>query len=248
MSDPRLYCDQPLSESASIALGAGDSHYLVSVMRRTTGDGVRLFNAEDGEWQVKLSEANRKAAVLTVQKRLRAPVTTPDVELCFAPVKKNRTNFIVEKATELGVRRIVPVMTQRTIAQTVRTDRMMSLAKEAAEQTERLDLPEIGEAEKLKPWLDQRPSDRTLIFCDEAGDAAPMADTLNAMPGQSVTILIGPEGGFTPDERDLIRSQPGALAVSLGPRILRADTAVAAALTLYQALCGDWRAQAQGRD
>ncbi|MEE2525318.1 16S rRNA (uracil(1498)-N(3))-methyltransferase [Hyphobacterium sp. HN65] len=248
MSDPRLYCDLALSEGASIPLDKDASHYLVSVMRRREGETVRLFNGKDGEWTAEISTANRKGALLTVQARLRASAGVPDVDLLFAPVKKARTDFIVEKATELGVRRLRPVITRRTIAERVRTDRLAALAREAAEQTERFDLPEIAEAEALERVLAGWPEERVLIFCDEAGDAAPMAQALAGLGGRPVAILTGPEGGFTPEEREIIRAIPSAIPVSLGPRILRADTAAAAALTLFQAICGDWAGDAQPRE
>lgn len=242
-------------------------------MRRLPGDPVRLFNARDGEWRAEVSEANRKAAVLTLGAQLRAAQPVPDLDLLFAPVKKARTDFIVEKATELGVRRIRPVMTRFTQAERVRTDRFQALAKEAAEQTERLDIPGICEAESLDRVLDGWDESRVLIYCDEAGDDpdAPWGgDTGRAGPalmvfrsllqtsggetgtllpppseqgrggGLKAAILIGPEGGFSPDERDRLRSESFVRAISLGPRILRADTAAVAALTLWQAVCGDW--------
>jgi len=248
MTDPRLYCQTALSPAAEIKLGRDESHYLVSVMRRKVGDKVRLFNAQDGEWEAELGAADRKGAILIVQTKLRAAQGVPDLDLLFAPVRKNRTDFIVEKATELGVRRIRPVLTRRTIADKVRIDRMSALAREASEQTERFDLPELFEARKLMAVLDGWPDDRLLIFCDEAGDALPMRDALKARVTDKAAILIGPEGGFTPEERELIRSLPSAIPVSLGPRILRADTAVAAALSLWQSQCGDWSGGAQPRE
>jgi 16S rRNA (uracil1498-N3)-methyltransferase len=248
MTDPRLYCDSSLSAAAEIRLGRDESHYLISVMRRKTGDKVRLFNAQDGEWEAEIGAADRKGALLTVGARLRVAQGVPDLDLLFAPVKKARTDFIVEKATELGVRRIRPMLTQRTIADKVRIDRLGALAKEAAEQTERFDLPEIFEAEKLAAILDGWPADRVLIYCDEAGEALPMATALRDRPTNKAAILIGPEGGFTPEERARIRSLPSALPVSLGPRILRADTAAAAALSLWQSQCGDWAGGAQPRE
>jgi len=248
MTDPRLYCGDPLRASDEIRLGRDESHYLVSVMRRQAGDMVRLFNAQDGEWRAVILTADRKGTVLRPEEKLRSAQGVPDIDLLFAPVKKARTDFIVEKATELGVRRIRPVLTQRTIADKVRIDRLAALAREAAEQTERFDLPEIFEAEKLEAVLNGWPADRVLIFCDEAGEAPPMAEALRGRGTGKAAILIGPEGGFTPEERDRIRSLPAAMPVSLGPRILRADTAVAAALTLWQSGCGDWAGHAQPRD
>ena len=421
MNIPRLYLDQPLSEGSEFRLGKDDTHYLVTVMRRGSGDPVRVFNARDGEWQAGVSEASRKAAVLTLGPQLRPAQSVPDLDLLFAPVKKARTDFIVEKATELGVRRIRPVMTRFTQAERVRTDRFQALAKEAAEQTERFDIPEVFEAEALDRVLDDWDESRVLIYCDEAGDdpdapwggdagrAGPALEVFRALHptptlpsrggsqdgaslpppsgegrgggrplsetrtlaqakrlrerpteaehalwtilkqlkrpglhfrrqvavgpyiadfaclsarliveadggghgkesdfkrdrwfhdngyrvvriwnneisnnpegiaerigselevhptptlpsrggsqdgislpppsgegrggGLKAAILIGPEGGFSPEERDRLRSLPFVRAISLGPRILRADTAAVAALTLWQAMCGDW--------
>lgn len=252
MNIPRLYLDHPLAKGAEVNLSKEDTHYLVTVMRRSPGDPVRLFNARDGEWLAQVTVASRKASVLTLGEKLRDARRVPDLDLLFAPVKKARTDFIVEKATELGARRIRPVMTRFTQAERVRTDRFLALAKEAAEQTERFDLPEIGEAETLDRVLDGWDADRVLIYCDEAGDdpAAPWGgDTGRAGPALEVfqahkqgkaAILIGPEGGFSPEERARLRGLPFVRAISLGPRILRADTAAVAALTLWQAVLGDW--------
>lgn len=421
MNIPRIYLDRPLGKGGDISLGKDETHYLVTVMRRNAGDPVRVFNAHDGEWQAEVAEASRKSAVLAIGDRLREPRSVPDLDLLFAPVKKARTDFIVEKATELGVRRIRPVMTRFTQSERVRTDRFASLAKEAAEQTERLDLPEIAEAETLDRVLDAWDEERVLIYCDEAGDepgqpwggdagrAGPALEVFRSLhptltvpsrggsgagvsfpppPGEGrgggrpqsetrtlaqakrlrerpteaeyalwailkqlkrpgfhfrrqvavgpyiadfaclsarliveadggghggpgdearddwfrtngyrvlrfwnneisgdpqgvaerigselevhptptlpsrggsgdgvslpsppgdgrgggikAAILIGPEGGFSPEERDRLRGLPYVRVISLGPRILRADTAAVAALTLWQAACGDW--------
>lgn len=252
MNIPRLYLDQPMQEGGELRLGKDDTHYLVTVMRRAAGDPVRVFNARDGEWRAEVAEASRKAALLTLGPRLRAAHPVPDLDLLFAPVKKARTDFIVEKATELGVRRIRPVMTRFTQAERVRTDRFQALAKEAAEQTERLDIPEIFEAETLDRVLDGWDESRTLIYCDEAGDdpdapwggatgrAGPALEVFPSLGDGPAAILIGPEGGFSPEERERLRSLSFVRAISLGPRILRADTAAVAALTLWQAVCGDW--------
>lgn len=239
MTIPRLHVVDTLGPRKRIALDRDATHYLVSVMRRAAGDSVRLFNGQDGEWEAVVIAASRKAAELECRSQLREQSLPPDLELLFAPVKKARTDFIVEKATELGVRTIRPVITARTIADKVRTDRLSALAREAAEQTERLDLPAIDDAEKLDVVLGKWGS-RPLVFCDEAGDARPMLEVVQDLGRQPVSILIGPEGGFTPEERDRIRAIHEAIPVTLGPRILRADTAAAAALTLWQAACGDW--------
>jgi len=239
MSTPRLHITQDLTDQADIALDRDQAHYIASVMRRGVGDDVRLFNGRDGEWRARIDVATRKTVILSCVERLRDQTSGDDIELLFAPVKKTRTNFIAEKATELGVRTIRPVMTTRTNAERVRTDRLQLIAREAAEQTERLDLPHVGEVEKLNAVLSGWES-RTLIFCDEGGDAQPMLEAIQKVERGAVSILIGPEGGFSPEERVQIRAIPASISVSLGPRILRADTAAIAALTLWQSVHGDW--------
>jgi len=239
MNAPRLFVTQDLIDQADIALERDQAHYIASVMRRSVGDVVRLFNGRDGEWLARIEVATRKGVILKCAERTRAQISVPDSELLFAPVKKTRTNFIIEKATELGARTIRPVMTTRTNSERVRTDRLNLIAREAAEQTERLDLPQIGNVEKLGAVLSAW-ENRLLIFCDEAGDATPILEAVQDRGPGPVSILIGPEGGFTSEERTQIRSIPGALPVSLGPRILRADTAAIAALTLWQSVHGDW--------
>lgn len=273
MNIPRIYLDTDLRQGARLSLGKDETHYLATVMRRSAGDPVRVFNARDGEWAAEVTKASRKSATLELGECLRSPVAVPDLDLLFAPVKKSRTDFIVEKATELGVRRIRPVMTRFTQAERVRTDRFQSLAKEAAEQTERFDIPEIYDAEPLERVLDGWDETRVLIYCDEAGDdpeaqwggqdgrAGPALEVFQSLlqgaggenepllppptwegrgGGLKAAILIGPEGGFSPEERDRLRSLPFVRAIGLGPRILRADTAAVAALTLWQAALGDW--------
>lgn len=254
--DPRLFIDTPLAAGARITLERDQAHYLVNVMRREAGSGVRVFNGRDGEWQGVLAEVSKRAAVLEITVQLREQAGVPDLTLCFAPVKKARTDFIVEKATELGAARIRPVITRRTQSERVRTDRLQAIAREAAEQTERLCLPEIAEPVSLDQLLDQWPADARLVFCDEAGEgegegpwggpdgrARPMAEMLRREgdAGGPWAILIGPEGGFAPEERDRLRGLDFVRPVTLGPRILRADTAALAALTLWQAALGDWR-------
>ena len=223
-------------------------------MRRKSGDGVRVFNGYEGEWAARVEVMDRRHAALNVLHQTRMQTNTPDLAVYFSPVKKTRTDFIVEKATELGARDIVPVMMARTIAERVKTERLAALAREAAEQTERLDLPAIAEPIRLDRLITNAFDQRTLIFCDEAGDDADqawggssgrahsIAEVLQSTPEETRWgVLIGPEGGFTPEERDTLRDLPNVLAVSLGPRILRADTAVVSVLSVLQALKGDWR-------
>lgn len=238
---PRLLIDQPLTANAEIALDEAQARHVGTVLRLGPGDDMRVFNAVDGEWRARVCVKGKRAMEVRVESFLRPPRDAPDLDLLFAPVKRHATDLIVEKATELGVRRIRPVITQRTIAETVRLDRLRAIAREAAEQTGRFDAPEICDPLPLPRLLDG--CDRTLIFCDEAGDAAPILDALQALrpSTEKLALLIGPEGGFAPEERAMLRASALVTPVSLGPRILRAETAVIAALTLIQAAWGDWR-------
>lgn len=252
---PRLYVAPDLGEGGDLVLDGDQAHYLTRVLRLAAGDPVRVFNGRDGEFEGRLSASTKSTATLRLERQIRAQAGTPDIWLLFAPLKKARTDFLVEKAVELGAREIRPVLTERTDADTVRIDRLHRLATEAAEQTERLDVPPVREAEKLFAALAQWPQDRVLIYADEAGDdqerpwggpagrAAPMADVLNGLPDGPAAILIGPEGGFSPAERKRLRELPFICPVTLGPRILRAETAAAATLALWQAMRGDWRDQ-----
>lgn len=251
---PRLFVSADLSAGSAFALDDEQANYLLRVLRLGTGGEVRLFNGRDGEWDAVISAATgRRADVSPVaQTRAQPDRAGPALTLLFAPVKKDQTDLIVEKATELGADLIQPVLTQRTQTRTVRLDRFRKIALEAAEQTERLDLPEVRDAASLDQALAGLGPGTAVIFCDEAGDddgapwggdvgrAGPMNAVLQALTGRSAAILIGPEGGFTPEERADLRGRPGTFAVSLGPRILRAETAAISAMTLWQAMCGDW--------
>jgi 16S rRNA (uracil1498-N3)-methyltransferase len=253
MTTPRLFIDTPLIPGTPVPLAKDESHYLMSVLRRAAGDPVRVFNGRDGEWEAKITEATRKGALLELVEQVRPQAPVPDLWLLFAPVKRTQTNLIIEKATELGVREIHPVSTRRTQNDRIKLDRFHLIAKEAAEQTERLDLPVIQDITRLDKALESWDPSRTLIYCDEAGDEAdrpwggeagrgrPMLDALTADAATKAAILIGPEGGFAPEERAALRDLPFVCPVTLGPRILRAETAVMAALTLWQAGSGDWR-------
>lgn len=236
----RLFVDQPLQAQQAVSLPDAQSKYLLRVMRLSDGAKVRVFNGTDGEWRCTLS-IDRKTAMLTPAVQTRDQVAGPDLTLLFAPIKKARTDFIVEKATELGVSCLQPVITDYTQSQRVRTDRMRLLAIEAAEQTERMDLPEIQEAAPLAKILASWDRNTPLIFCDEGADAAPLADQANQLANKPAGILIGPEGGFSPKERDMLRALEFVIPITLGPRILRAETAVVSALTLWQSVVGDWQ-------
>ncbi|MWD26640.1 16S rRNA (uracil(1498)-N(3))-methyltransferase [Aquicoccus sp. SCR17] len=245
----RLYVDHPLGAGQPIPLAREQAHYLFGVMRLSVGAEVLLFNGRDGEWRVTVAEAGKRSGVLEPQERTAPQDGPPDLWLLFAPVKKARTDFIVEKAVELGARRIQPVQTEFTNSERVRRDRLQAHAVEAAEQCGATFVPEVGELEKLPRLLDQWNDTRRLMFCDEglAGAAADLGDFLDSGSGSGGAeagpwaILIGPEGGFSDAERQRLHGMEAARAVSLGPRILRADTAAVAALTLWQATRGDWR-------
>jgi len=235
----RLYVDVTLSEGKLVELSKEQVHYLGNVLRKGEGDSARLFNGNDGEWRAEITAVSKRAAMLTVKERLREPKFSPDIMLCFAPVRKHRTAFIIEKATELGVRTLQPVITARTQFSKFNSDKAHLQAIEAAEQTERLDIPAIAEPKKLDALIEGWESSRSLIYADEAGGAKPAMETLKPLKG-SAAILIGPEGGFTSQEREYLRAQTFVIPVSLGPRILRADTAALSLLTLWQAVQGDW--------
>jgi len=241
----RLYLDTTLINGARISLDKPHLHYLLSVLRKSVGDRVRLFNGRDGEWAAEITDLSRKEARLVVTEQLREAKAAPDIWLCFAPVKKHRNAFIVEKATELGVGTLQTVITQRTQFPKINLDRLQAQMIEASEQTERLDIPTLAQSCDLADLLEGWDAARILIFADEAGEAdgpnaaGPALDVISELDGPCA-LLIGPEGGFTPNERELIRSYPFVKAVTLGPRILRADTAAIALLTLWQARHGDW--------
>jgi len=233
---PRLFVDQALGEGLALTLEGAAANYLGNVLRLRPGAEVKLFDDRTGEWLARIEEAGRKRVTLALGPRLRPREPVPDLRLLFAPLKRGPTDFLVEKATELGARRLVPVLTQRTNADRVNLDRLRAHAIEAAEQCDRTALPELAEPVKLAAALRDWPADRHLLFADESG-GLPLVEA--ARPG-SAAILVGPEGGFTDEERAQIRGLPAAIAVALGPRILRAETAALAALSLWMAAAGDW--------
>ena len=231
---PRLFVRQPLGEGAHVGLDTAQANYLGNVMRLGEGAQLLVFDGSSGEWLARVAEAGKKRMTLSVERRTREAELVPDLWLAFAPVKRAQTDWLVEKATELGAARLVPVITQRTIVERVKLDRLQSIAIEAAEQCGRTSLPEIAEPMPLAALLTQ--AQRTLYFADENG-GEPVAKAFT--PG-AATILTGPEGGFTDQERALIRGHGNAVAVSLGPRILRAETAALAAIAAWMAVAGDW--------
>lgn len=234
----RLYVDHPLGQGQSVPLDRDQAHYLFGVMRLSIGRTVLLFNGRSGEWSATVTEAGKRRGVLTVQAQTKPQSNPPDLWLLFAPIKKARTDFIVEKATEMGAARICPVQTDFTNSERIRQDRLQSHAVEAAEQCGGTFVPEVLELAKLSSILENWPTDRQLMFCDEAlaGQATPLGNG----KGDKWAILIGPEGGFSPEERKRLDTLAQAHPVALGPRILRADTAAVAALTVWQLEFGDW--------
>jgi 16S rRNA (uracil1498-N3)-methyltransferase len=234
---PRLFVPEPLGEGGGVELGAAQANYLGNVLRLKEGAELLLFDGSSGEWLARIAEAGKKRMKIVVERRTREPEAIPDVWLAFAPVKRAQTDWLVEKATELGSARLIPVVTHRTVAERVRLDRLEAISVEAAEQCGRTRLPDIAEPLPLTRLLETREIARTLYFADETG-GEPAADAFKA---GAALILTGPEGGFTDQERDLVRSASNAVAVSLGPRILRAETAALAALAAYMAVAGDWR-------
>jgi 16S rRNA (uracil1498-N3)-methyltransferase len=242
----RLFVPEDLAAARPVTLSMAQAHYLRDVMRRRSGDEVAVFNGRDGEWLATLGALERKAATAIPRTLSRAQAPGADLELVVALVKRARLETIIEKAAELGVRRVRLAITRLTQAERTNVERLTAIATEAAEQTGRLDVPEIVAPAKLDAILKSWPPDRALIFCDEAGDAQPMLDAVGAsLAGRRAStpgaVLIGPEGGFTAEERASIRTLASVIPVSLGPRILRADTAAIAALSLWQAALGDWR-------
>lgn len=234
----RLYVEHALGTGQSVPLERDQAHYLFGVMRMVAGDPLLLFNGQDGEWRCRVEQAGKRAGVLICEDQTKPVQMPPDLWLLFAPIKKARTDFIVEKAAEMGAARIVPVHTDFTNSERIRQDRLQAHAVEAAEQCGGTYVPEVTDLKKLDRLLSDWPEDRQLMFCDEAEVGS--AKRLGAAKGDKWAILIGPEGGFSEAERKRLTAHPNAHIVALGPRILRADTAVVAAMTLWQQSLGDW--------
>jgi 16S rRNA (uracil1498-N3)-methyltransferase len=238
----RLFVEAPLAAGAKLAPSEPQAHYLLHVMRSREGTRVLLFNGIDGEWRARIADVTRRSCTLLCETESQAQAEVPDLWLVFAPIKKVPADYLAQKATELGARLLQPVITNRTVARRVNLERMRANAIEAAEQSGRLSVPEIREPGALDALLRSWPAGRRLLFCDEGGDASPIAKALGHVGGQTPWgILTGPEGGFDPQEREAIRQCTFVLPVTLGPRIMRADTAALAGLAIWQAICGDWR-------
>jgi len=239
---PRLFVDAALGVEVELRLADERVHYLRHVLRLEAGAAVDLFNGRDGEWRSSLAALGKGRATLAVERQLRPQTSGPDLWLAFAPVKRARIDTIAEKATELGVAALLPVVTQHTAVERVNVERLQAIAVEAAEQCERLTVPEMRGSVTLGKLLDEWPRDRRLLLCAEAGEAQPIADALRAHVNSAVArwaVMIGPEGGFARSELDALVKLPFVMPVGLGPRILRADTAALAALACWQAILGD---------
>jgi 16S rRNA (uracil1498-N3)-methyltransferase len=237
-SAPRLYVDTALTREERVSVDGNAAHYLLSVMRVKDGDAVLLFNGRDGEWAARASDIRKRDLILECVEQTRVQEAVPDLWLCVAPIKKGRIDLIAEKACELGVALIQPVLTRRAVVDKLNLDRLRAHIVEAAEQCGRTSLTTLNDMGKLDTLLRDWPTERHLFFADETG-GQPMAQAFAAHNGPAA-ILIGPEGGFTPEERDAIRAVPAAVPISLGPRILRAETAAIAATSCWMASNGDW--------
>ncbi len=234
----RLYVDAPLGAGQSIPLDKDQAHYLFGVMRQALGGHVAVFNGRDGEYLTEITKAGKRAGELTCVEQTKPLQMPPNLWLMFAPIKKARTDFIVEKAAEMGAMRIVPVNTEYTNSDRIRRDRLQAHAVEAAEQCGGTYVPEVADLCRLDRLLADFPEDRQILFADESLVGARAA--IGAVDADKWAILIGPEGGFSDKERARLRAMPNVTSVSLGPRILRADTAAVAAMTLWQDTKGDW--------
>ncbi len=233
----RLFVEEPLAEGDRLSLPPAQSHYLLHVMRARPGNRVNLFNGRDGEWLARIAETTRRACTVECERKIAEQGRDDDLWLVFAPIKKTPADYLTQKATELGVCALQPVITRRTIVHRVNTERMRANAIEAAEQSGRTTTPEIRGPLELPKLLSTWPKERRLLFCDEAG-APPIREALASQRSASWAVIIGPEGGFEDAERDMIRALAATVPASLGKRILRADTAALAALAIWQAQCG----------
>jgi 16S rRNA (uracil1498-N3)-methyltransferase len=238
---PRLFVEEPLAAGGTVALDKAQGHYITDVLRLKPGDSVLLFNGRDGEWRVRLEPSGKRSVTVAIEEQARPQENGPDLHYLFAPLKRARLDYMVQKAVEMGVSRLMPVMTRFTQAERVNTERMRANAIEAAEQCGILTLPEIDEPVPLGRAIAALEPDRLLVFCDEDAPVADPIAALTAASGAKLALLIGPEGGFAEDERTLLLRRNRVVRIALGPRILRADTAAVAALAVVQAALGDWR-------
>ena len=238
MNKIRLFVDHTLGEAQSVPLSKDQAHYIFSVMRKSIGETILIFDGNNGEWEASIEEISKKSGVLFCIKQTKPQIMPPDLWLFFSPLKKVRTDFIVEKATELGVAKIIPVQTEHTNADRVNLSRLSAHAIEAAEQCGGTYIPKIEELQKINEVLENFPPDRRLLFCDEKLQASEV--NLENLKKGKWAILVGPEGGFSEIERNYLKGLKFTLSISLGPRILRADTAAVTAISLWQNYLGDW--------
>ena len=238
---PRLHVEPDLAEGAELTLGKEQSLYLAAVLRKVVGDEVVLFNGRDGAWLTRLTSDSKKSVTLQLVERIAAQTPPSDLWYGFAPLKTERLDYVIQKATEMGAGTIQPVITKFTQVNRLKHERLVANAIEAAEQCEVLSVPEVLPETTLDRLIDGWDTERRLILADEGEGSSSPVEILSALKGQKIGLLIGPEGGFSPEERERLRALPYAVPISLGPRILRADTAAVAALAVIQAIIGDWR-------
>jgi 16S rRNA (uracil1498-N3)-methyltransferase len=238
---PRLFVDVPLIAAQEVVLTAEQAHYLRQVMRLADGAEALVFNGRDGEWLARIAANGKRGAALRPQEQIRPQPETFGPVYAFAPLKQARLDYMVQKAVEMGASRLSPVLTQFTQVNRMNMDRMRANAIEAAEQCGILALPAIDEPVAFPKWLASIPAKNAIVFCDEDSTSASPLVELNSVKARDLTVLIGPEGGFSEDERRTLLARDNVIRLSLGPRILRADTAAVAALALVQSICGDWR-------
>ncbi|WP_265516590.1 16S rRNA (uracil(1498)-N(3))-methyltransferase [Nitratireductor luteus] len=237
----RLFVPDGLAAGASFDLAADQAHYLLNVLRMREGGRLLVFNGRDGEWLAELTGAARKKATLAIREQTRPQPAPPDLFYCFAPIKKGRLDYLVQKAVEMGAGVLQPVITQHTQVSKPGIQRLQANVIEAAEQCGILSVPELFEPVKLDRLLAEWEPDRALVFCDEDAPSNNPVDMLSGLAGRKLGLLVGPEGGFSDQERQMLRDLPFVVPIPLGPRILRADTAAVAALAVIQAAAGDWR-------
>ncbi len=241
---PRLHTTNALTSGQPGALTPQQAHYLGRVMRRSTGDKVRVFNGDDGEWLAEIEQISKRGCIVRNIEKLRGPQTFADVHYLFAPLKTARLDYLAQKATEMGAARLAPVLTEFTQVRQIKMERLIANTIEAAEQCNLVAVPQVSEPEKLEQvldtWVTGGENQRQLIFCDEAAASASPIETLRQFSNKPIALLIGPEGGFSERERARLLSLDFVTPISLGPRIMRADTAAVAAMAVLQATIGDW--------
>jgi 16S rRNA (uracil1498-N3)-methyltransferase len=241
LTSERLFVDSNLGSGLRVELSPPQAHYLTAVLRLKLGARLLVFNGRDGEWVATLSETHKRGASLSIDDQTRSQENGPDLDYLFAPLKRSRLDYMVQKATEMGVARLRPVVTERTIAERVNTERMRANVVEAAEQCGILRVPEVEPPAKLDDVLDSWDHTRRLIYCDEEDQGTDPVAALTRLKSGPLAVLVGPEGGFSPRERERLIDKPFVVPLSLGPRIMRADTAAVAVLALVNATLGDWR-------